>query len=142
KIWGKELKMPYTEEDMNNVAYGVSNSGDVKMLVTNNVTKTFELFSISKDSELEISDLKISADQLVRNLKMREDSEGNFVCAGFYAIGIEVKVNFYGPSVVFNANGLMYFKISPDGNFLSKNNFDFTAEFIKQNLNERLKKDV
>jgi hypothetical protein len=127
---------------MNNVAYGVSNSGVVKMLVTNNTTKSYELFSISKDSDIKIKDLSISADQLVRNLKMREDNDGNFVCAGFYANGIEVKVNFYGPSVVFNANGLMYFKISPDGEVLSKNNFDFSSEFIKQNLNERLKKDV
>ncbi len=142
KIWGKEVKMPYTEEDMNNIAYGVSNSGDVKMLVTNNATKSYELFTISANSDLKIKDLKISTDQLVRNLKMREDDKGNFVCAGFYANGIEVKVNINGPSMIFNANGLMYFKFDSEGNVLTKENFDFTSEFIKQNLNERLKKDV
>ena len=142
KLWGKDVKMPYTEENMNNVAYGVSNSGKAQMLVTNNATKSYELFTISGDADMKVKDLGISTDQLVRTFKMREDSEGNFICAGFYANGIEVKVNINGPSVIFNANGLMYFKIDAEGNVLSKDNFDFTADFIKQNLNERLKKDV
>lgn len=142
KVWGSEVKMPYTEANMNNVCYSVSSKGDVKMLITNNNSKSYELLSVNEAGKVSSKDLGLSTDQLVREFQMKEDESGNFICGGFYANGIEIKVGFGGAAMVFNANGLMYFEMSNDGDLIKHKNFDFTEKFIKQNLNDRLKKDV
>jgi len=141
KIWGNELKMPYTEAQINNVAYAVSSKGKALMLVANREKKDYQLFTID-NGKLTQHDLGISTKQLVRKLVVKEGKDGNFVCGGFYANGIEFKMSFSGGTFSFNVNGLMYFVMDDEGSVSNKKNYDFTKEFIKQNLSDRQKKKV
>ncbi|MCG8577159.1 MAG: hypothetical protein MI810_19915, partial [Flavobacteriales bacterium] len=141
KIWGDEVEMPYTEKEMNNIAYTVGSNGDAKMLITNRVTSEYELITVS-GGKLSTSNLNLSAEQLVRNMKFAEDDKGNFVCGGFYANGYEFKMTFGGAAMTFNANGILYFEINSEGKVTKQKNFDFEEDFIKQNLNDRQKKAV
>ena len=42
KVWGNEIKMPYTEKQMNNIAYTVNNKGIVYMIARKNETKNLK----------------------------------------------------------------------------------------------------
>ncbi len=141
KLWGKEIKMPYTEAQINNVAYSVSSKGKALMLVANNEKKEYQLFTI-ENGKLTQHNLGISTKQLVRKLEIKEGKDGNFICGGFYANGIEFKMSFSGGMLSFNVNGLMYFTMDDEGNVSNKKNFDFTKEFIKQNLSNKQKEKV
>ncbi|PLX10052.1 MAG: hypothetical protein C0594_05425 [Marinilabiliales bacterium] len=143
KQWGSEVKLPYTEKQINNVAYAVGKNGEAKMLVANRDKKVYEAITVLPSGETKVSDLGISTDQLVKTLKVNETANGNFIYAGFYANGIEFTFNpFTGGNFKFNANGLMLFEIDNDGKLVKNKNYEFTKEFIQQNLNERLKKQV
>ena len=135
--------MPYTEKSMNNVAYTVSSNGNAKVLTTNNKKKSYELITVNTSGELSVNDIGVSADQLVRNMKIKEDNNGNFVCGGFYANGIEFTFNpFSGGAFIFNANGLMYIEFDKNGKLLKHQNIDFSEDFIQQNLSDKQKKAV
>ncbi len=138
KIWGQEVKMPYTEAKMNNVAYSVSSKGNALMLIVNNDSKTYEVISVDNSGTTKTNNLGISSEKLVRSIKVKELPSGNFSCAGFYANGIEYK--FMGGNFVFNINGLLYFEVSAEGDVVSKNTYDFSENFIKQNLSDHQKK--
>jgi len=143
KIWGKEVKMPHTEAQMDNIAYAISNSGKALILATNNEKKTYELITVTGDNDVQTFDLGISTKKLVRKMLIKESKDGNFICAGYYANGIEFKFNVLsGGAFVFNVNGLMYLKISDEGEVLMNKTFDFSKEFIQQNLTARQKKAV
>ncbi len=143
KIWGDEVKMPYTEKQINNVAYGVSSNANVLMLVANRESEKYQAFVIDTKGELKTHDLDLSTEKYVRKLKIKENKQGNFACAGYYANGIEFKYNpFTGGKFVFNVNGLLYFEIDGNGKLLTQNSFDFSKEFIQQNLSDRQKKSV
>jgi hypothetical protein len=142
KIWGDEIKMPYTEKEMNNVGYSVSKSGQVMMLIAQRTKKKYEAFIIDSDGSIAINELDLSTEQLVKNINIREDVSGNFKCVAFYANGLDFKFSMGGSTVSFNSNGLMYFEIAKDGKLIKSKNFDFSDDFIKQNLSDRQKKGV
>jgi hypothetical protein len=139
-IWGQEVKMPYTEAQINNVAYSVSSKGNGLMLVANRETKTYQVISVTKGGDVKTKDLGVSADKIVRTMKIRELANGNFLCAGFYANGIEY--NFMASNFKYNINGLMYFKVSEEGDLLQEEYYDFTEDFLKQNLSEKQKEKL
>ena len=140
KIWGKEVKMPYTEAKMDNVSYSVSSKGIAMMLIINKESKTYEVISVDESGNLKTNNIDISSEKLVRNMKVKELPSGNFLCAGFYANGIEFK--FIGGNFAWNINGLMYFEVTTDGEVVRNNTYDFTPEFIKQNLSDHQKEKV
>lgn len=143
KIWGKEIKMPYVEKQMNNTGFAVGSDGSVKMLITNNVEKNYEILNITAPGDIKISKIGVSAKKLVRNMSITESKSGKFVCGGYYANGIELTFNLYnGANTVFNANGLIYLEIGKDGSLLKEKYFDFSKEFIMQNLSDNQKKAV
>ena len=141
KLWGKEYKMPYTEAQINNIAYAVSNKGNALMLIANREKKEYQLFNIDKD-KLTQHNLGISTDKLIRKLEIKEKKDGKFICGGFYANGIEFKMSFSGGTFMININGLIYFVMDNQGNVSNLNTFDFTKDFIKQNLSDRQKKKI
>ncbi len=143
KVWGKEVTMPYTEKEMNNTGFAVGSDGAVKMLITNNSAKTYEILNITTSGTVETKAIGVSAEKLVRNMDIKEDKSGKFICGGFYANGIELTFNpFAGFQSIFNANGLLYLEIAKDGSLIKEKKFEFSKEFIQQNLNERQKKAV
>jgi len=143
KIWGKEVKMPYTEKQINNIGYAVGSNGEALMLIANREKKTYESFIVNTSGELKTNDIGLSADQYFRKLLIKENKAGNYVCGGLYANGIEFKFNpFTGGAFVFNANGLLYFELDKTGGLVKKKDFIFSKEFIQQNLNDREKDAV
>lgn len=133
KVMGSEVKLPYTEEQINNIAYSVTNEGGCVMLIANREKKEYAAFFINKTGNLTEKKLDISTDLYIRKVEMKETPKGNFVCAGYYANGIEFKYNpFTGAAFVFNANGILFLEISKSGNVINKKNFDFSSDFIKQ----------
>lgn len=144
KIWGEEIKMPYTEKEINNVGYSVSKNGQAMMLIAQLDKKKYESFIIN-NGQITINELDLSTEQLVKNITIKEGLSGSYKCAGFYANGYDLKVSYSGSitgTSSFNVNGLMYFEISAQGKLINNKNFDFSDDFIKQNLNQRQKKSV
>lgn len=142
-VWGQEVTMPYTEKNMNNVSTAVGSNGEVKFIITNNVKKTYEVLNINTKGVITVIELGISAKQLVRNLDIKENQTGGFVCGGWYANGIEVTFNpFNGAQAIFNANGLMFIQLDKTGKLVKHQNFEFSKEFIQQNLSQNQKEAV
>ncbi|HWZ23116.1 MAG TPA: hypothetical protein VNW06_10710 [Cytophagaceae bacterium] len=133
KQWGGEVKMPYTEKQMNNIAYGVTREGKAFMLAYLNESKEFELLNISSDLKVETNKIAIDGKLIFQELKLRESVDGNISCIGFYANGIDFKVNWTGNSAFsFNTNGILSFTMDQKGKVLQNNNFEFPLELINQ----------
>jgi len=134
KDWGKEIKMPYTEKEMNNIAYTVSSDGIAYMIAYLNDQSSFELLNIkSSSTKVETNKMELSDSRFYKNLTLLEDVDGNLNCVGFYANGIEFKYNFWGGSgFVMNVNGFSQFSMTTEGEIISENKIDFPVEIINQ----------
>ena len=144
KEWGKEVTMPYTEKEMNNIAFGVLNNGNAFMIAQKNEDKKLELFTITKDEDLAIKPLDMKGDYYFMKMNLKEDAEGNLICAGLYSEdGVDLKIGFgvFGSSgISFNTNGLVYFKMNQQGKVLASQDYEFPLEFIQQYVSDRIKK--
>jgi hypothetical protein len=138
KQWGGEVKMPYTEKEMNNLAYGVSKDGKAFMLAYINASKQFELLTIGSDLKVNTSKIDIDGSLYFQQLNLQEDNNGNLACAGFYANGVDFKMAFNGAgSLSLNTNGILYFTLALDGKVLNKYNFEFPIDLINQYESKR-----
>jgi hypothetical protein len=141
KVWGKEVKMPYTEEKMNNLTYGVLSSGDAFMIARKNEAKELELLTINKENSLKAKKIDISGDYNFMKINLEEDPNGELVCAGLYSEGgINFKFSFGGGSISYTTNGIFYFKMTPAGKVISKQDYEFPLDIIQQYISKRLKK--
>ena len=140
EIWGTEVRLPKTEAQINNLAYAVSNKGEVKMFISNNVKKKYELYTVDDSKVLKEHALGISSKMAARDFKLQEDASGKFTCIAFYANGLEYK--FISNSISYNANGLLYFEVDKDNKVQNQKTFDFSKTFIMQNLSKGQKKRV
>ncbi len=138
KLWGKEQKMPYTEKEMNNLAYTVSSDGTAYMLALINKSKQLELITIS-EGDFSAKPLEVNKDLVFQKFDLQEDDEGNIACVAFYATGIEFKFAFGGGALVFNTNGIYYFKFSPEGEVTEAHDYEFDIDFINQYRTDREK---
>jgi hypothetical protein len=143
KVWGNEVRMPKTEKEINNISYTITSSGVAKLLIANRVTKTYQMYTVDNTGSLSEKDLGITTEKMIRDLQLEEDSKGNFIGLGFYANGLEFKIGvFSGPALVYNANGLIYFEMSQNDDVTNIKTYDFSKEFIMQNLSDGQKKKV
>jgi hypothetical protein len=131
KLWGKEQKMPYTEKEMNNLAYTVASDGTAYMLALVRESKSVELMTIT-ENDFSTKPLDINKDLVFQKFDLREDDEGNIACVAFYATGIEFKFNFGGGALVFNTNGIYFFKFTPEGEVVDAFDYEFDIDFINQ----------
>ncbi|MFM1875159.1 MAG: hypothetical protein RL266_896 [Bacteroidota bacterium] len=138
KLWGKEQKMPYTEQDMNNLAYTVSSDGTAYMLALVRESKQIELFTIT-ENDFKAKALDINKDLVFQKFDMLEDDKGNIACVAYYATGIEFKFGFGGSAFVFNTNGIYYFKLTPSGEVTDVQDIEFDIDFINQYRTDREK---
>jgi hypothetical protein len=138
KIWGSEVKMPYTEKEMNNLAYAVSSDGVAYMLALINESKQLELITVT-ESGITNKPLATDKDLVFQKFDLQEDDEGNMACVALYATGIEFKFAFGGGALVFNTNGIYYFKFTPDGEVLETHDYEFDIDFINQYRTDREK---
>jgi hypothetical protein len=133
KAWGDEFKMPYTEKVMNNLSYAISKDGILYMLAYINDTKEFELLIINGAPKIQTIRLDIDNALYFQSIVMTEDLEGNLVCTGYYANGIEFKVSWTGNmAMVVNINGILRFKLNKKGLLLEKNKYDFPIALINE----------
>lgn len=133
KIWGGEAKMPYTEKQMNNLAYAVSKDGKAFMLAAINETKEFQLLTINKDLSVTPHKMDIDGKLFFQEFKLREAADGNITCTGFYANGMDVTVNWTGAgALAFNTNGILHFKMDQNGKILEKHDYEFPIALINQ----------
>jgi len=133
KQWGGEVKMPYTEKQMNNLAYGVSKDGKAYMLAYTNASKQFELLKISSDLKVKANKIDINGKLVFQQLNLVEADDGNMTCIGYYANGLDYNVNWTGTATLsFNTNGILSFKMDPNGKVLQKYDFEFPIELINQ----------
>lgn len=139
KLWGKEVKMPHTEKEMNNLAYAVNKEGIVYMLSQINKDNSFEIITISTDGLIN-NKLAVKKGLSFDKFDLRETKNGNLLAAGYYANGTEVKVDWTGSaSLSRNINGIYVFEIAKDGNIVRDNDYPFSIELIKKYLSDRQK---
>lgn len=140
KIWGKEVKMPHTEKEMDNLAFAVNKDGVAYMLSRINDSKSFEIITVSNADGLKNKQLPVQKGLLFNKFEIRESANGNMIAAGYYANGIESKVDWRGhgtPSL--NVNGIYVFEIGKDGSVIKDNDYPFSIELIKKYLSNRQK---
>lgn len=137
KIWGANVVMPYTEKDMNNLAYTVQSNGTACMLIHNNTNKSLELLTIREGGVLKVNKLDVRKELIFAKFNLLENPDGNIVAAGFYANGIDFKWSWGSTSTSFNCNGLYYFTMTEDGEILKAYDYEFPLEFIQQYLSKR-----
>ncbi|MCB9192876.1 MAG: hypothetical protein H6602_14550 [Flavobacteriales bacterium] len=138
KLWGKEQKMPYTEKEMNNLAYTVTSDGTAYMLALVRDSKQVELFTITAN-DFKTKPLDINKDLVFQKFDMVEDDKGNIACVAYYATGIEFKFGFGGGALVFNTNGIYYFKLTPSGEVADARDIEFDIDFINEYRTDREK---
>ncbi len=139
KQWGGEVRMPYTEKVMNNLAYGVSKDGKAFMLAFINASKQFELLNISSDLKVKTNKIDIDGTLAFQELKLQEAADGNLTCIGYYANGVDFLWNqaSLGTSFSLNTNGILSFKMNQNGKVLEKYNFEFPIDLINQYESKR-----
>ena len=134
KVWGKEVKMPYTEKQMNNMSYEIGSDGTAYLLSYLNETKTYEWISINKSGDVKTNKMTLDGTKLFEGIIVIELPNGTFSCSGYYFNGIEYVFVFgAGMDAITNINGLMYFNIDKNGKTLSQNFYEFPLELINQN---------
>lgn len=137
KVWGKEVKMPHTEKEMNNLAYTVGKDNVAYMLSYINEKKKFELITVT-ESGVTNKILPVKDGLVFQKFDLREHANGNILAAGYYANGIDFKVNWTGSmSTSMNVNGLYIFEIDKKGEVVNKKDYPFSLDFIQQNLSDR-----
>lgn len=140
KLWGKEVKMPHTEKEMNNLAYTVSNQGKAYMLARINSNKSFEVITIS-DAGLTNKKVPVKEGLYFQQFSLTEKSDGTITAAGYYANGVDFKMSWNGNmSTSLNVNGIYAFDLKDDGSLSNVIDYEFPLELIKKNLSERQKK--
>lgn len=139
KVWGREVQMPYTEKEMDNMAFTVTNEGTGFMLARINESKSFEVITVTQDG-LENKKLEVQEGLVFDNMELEESADGNILAAGYYNNGTEVKVGWTG-AINFsqNVNGLYIFEFDNNGNVLREHDYPFDLEFIQKYLSDRQK---
>lgn len=127
KVWGREVRLPYNEEDINNLAYIVASDGTVYMMVYHNSKKNIQLLKIPAEGEIAVHEIQHGG-FLFNKLLMNENPDGNINCMGYYGNGIEF--NYWEGKISFNANGINIFEISKTGDVLASNEIEFPIDLI------------
>lgn len=145
-LWSKEEMMPYTEAEMNNLAYTINGKGEIFMLAQMNETKSFELLKVTEDNDITTSKLDIENGIVFEKMKLIESTNGDITCAGYYANGIDYKVTFTfngaSGSTSFNCDGIYSFKVTENGDVSDIWKIPFSMELKKQYLNEKQQKKL
>lgn len=140
KVWGKEVTMPYTEKEMNNLAWTVTRDGSAHMLAFINKTKKFELLSVDEKAGLSVKSIDLNANLYFRNFFLRETKDGNLTFTGYYGNGIDYSVSWTGHGTTsLNVNGIKHFTVDPSGKLLSTKDIEFPLELINQYESARQK---
>ncbi|OFX29722.1 MAG: hypothetical protein A2X08_17450 [Bacteroidetes bacterium GWA2_32_17] len=143
KVWGKEVKMPYTEKKMDNLDYSVDGEGNVYILTRIYNDNSTKLVDKDDKPNFHLEILKVEAnsgnitktpikleDKFVSQLSIYECNPEYMICTGFTNKGKD-----FG-----DADGLVVFKIEKDGTLSEKSFYKIPLEVLNLYVNERTQK--
>ncbi|MDF2457566.1 MAG: hypothetical protein K0R51_3559 [Cytophagaceae bacterium] len=145
KQWEGEIRMPFSELDMNNLAFAVTKNGNVHLLTYVSSIKEFQMMVLHPDLSLSTYKVDIKALE-IEEFKIQELEDGNLLCSGYFANGIDIiyagsKIGMIGftKTKSFNTNGLVQLKLTPEGKILESHEHEFPIDLINQYEGERSK---
>jgi hypothetical protein len=128
-LWKKEVKMPYTEKQMNFHDNRIDSKGNVFILATvyednrNHRREIPELeilkYQADSDTLFDLSDMELN-DKLITGIKFSESSENQISFTGYYSEDF----------VQFQATGLFMLDMDKNGNSRNISFFEFPDEFF------------
>lgn len=144
KIWGRVVRMPYTEARMNNLDYQIDKNGTVYILtqvyeglsnkeqVNDKPNYHFEILKYDKEkTDATIIPFKLE-NVFCQSPTIKDDKNGNLLCSGYYK-----KVYNGGTDGVF----LLKLESGADKlTKLQKGYYEFSDDVLKQFLSERAQK--
>lgn len=86
EIWGSVVTMPYTEAEMDNLAYLMASDGVPRILAYVRESKQYEWLSITEDG-IESTLIDLPEEAGLYGLRMIEKEDGNVLFVGFDAYG-------------------------------------------------------
>lgn len=145
KISGDDIKMPYTEKQMDNLDYSVDSKGNAYMLARvrpdgsdKNLKKDkkdkrpnyqIELFKIPfKSNKIRITQIKLK-EKFINGIWLFENNEHEMICAGYY-----------NKSSYDAADGIFLFKVDKDGGINDKKFHEIPVEILNQYANAKTQK--
>lgn len=147
QLAGNEIKMPYTEQQMDNIDYHVDQKGNPYILAKvrkDGSNKDFigkgknkvlnyhlELLKINiKKGSIKVSRIKLEGNR-IENIWLYEGRDKNIICSGFYN-----KEESSGE----NADGVFLFKVDKDGGIREKKFYEIPLEIINQHQHKKVQK--
>jgi hypothetical protein len=132
KVWGNEYEMPYTESLMDNLDFTVDSNGNGYFLIRKykeEVTRknresadNQSLAILIAKSDGGLSEVEFSlGEYLIDGVFMKENKEGNIICAGYYR-----KPKSYG------ADGAFVSILDSKGSLEPPKFYEFSLDFIKK----------
>jgi hypothetical protein len=152
KIWGREVRMPYTEDLMDNEGYQVDAQGNVYILAKiyaergmrpqRHTNYRFEILKWTADGS-EVTKIRMPfSDRFVNAATITEDAMGRIVVAGYYsgkkpaAGGACINpLGFYTGSVGGSVDGAFVLRLNEQTNELDnirQGSYEFSAAVLKQ----------
>jgi len=125
-VWEKEITMPYTEAEMDNLGYTVDSKGNAYLLarVRTGEKSHLELLKYNNSDKPEITEIKADGRHFPHGITLKEGKDGVIYCAGFYGEGR-------------SANGVYVSIINASGKITKEQFHDIPLEIINQNISER-----
>lgn len=132
ELWSEEVKMPYTEAQMNNLDYSVDAEGNAYILAsvfngTSRTTSHIELLRIEHGTgDIEATEIKVGT-MFIKNIWLYEGPLDYMVCAGFYS-----KIRSSN-----NADGIFLSKVGKDGEVYDVAKYEIPLSVLKQYTSAR-----
>jgi len=144
EIWNKQVRMPYTEEKMNNVDYHIDNKGNVYILAYVFKGKSTEIdlkdgkpnYHIEvikvKPNDNNITQFRATLDnKLINSITLYQGNDDDLILAGFYT---------NSKKYIHDAKGIFYMKIDEEGSIIDKSTFEFPLSLLNQNASNKTKR--
>lgn len=148
QLSSREITMPYTERRMNNLDYQLDNQGNLFML-----TKVFhddsnddkkkkkdeeanyhiELFTLKSGSDKLITTKIDNKDKFISKLWIFDSPKGDLIAGGYFSNG-------KGKDFEVNCDGVITFKMKPDGTVYDQFTYDIPVELINEYESNKTKR--
>lgn len=139
KIWNKEVTMPYTEAQMNNIAYAITGDGSIFILTEVFKSGNRQRYSNSDVPNFEIELIEISENG--NNVKSSNMStEGKFVNQIGFFEGKDktlLLAGYYCKTKSSKVDGVFLIKLNSDGDQENMDAYEIPSEIMKQYTSER-----
>ena len=94
ELWKKDLKMPYSEAEIENLGYTIDSKGNAYLLLrkkSDEEKNALEIMKITADSDPEIIKIEADGKFFPRGVKVQEGKNGKLYLAGYYGGRVAVE---------------------------------------------------